>query len=166
MSKKDIRKCQFSKCSLLHDTTDVNIDVAVKDGRLYYHPDCYKIKTTVAKTKEYFVENINPLLTMQQQTSLYTVLYDLIFKKNQDPDYLYYCVWYMHTYRPGKLNFPAGLYYVIQNRDIITAWNKLKLRKQKDEQEKEKVLEPMQFDATETFHYEIQKTKGFTDILG
>lgn len=126
MSKNTL-KCRFSKCSCLHDSNDVLRDEAVRDGsNYYYHPDCYEIKTKVAKYKDYFLDNINPSLTGQQTATLIATFYKLIFEKNVDIDFIGYALVYMAKYKPGKLKFPGGLYYVVQDTNILASWERHK----------------------------------------
>ena len=166
---KDVLKCRFSKCSCLHNSTDVNRDEAVQgDNGFYYHPDCFAIKDMVDKTCNFFVENINGELTSKQIIQLRSVVYKLIFENHHDVKYIYFCVWYMNKYQPGKLKFPGGLYYVVQRKDIETAWNKLQTKKQiKEKQEEEKHTQTELFeDGEKTFHFIQDKPVGFADILG
>lgn len=144
MGGRNTLKCRFSKCSCLHDSPDVERDEAVKeekDGRnYYYHPDCYEIKTKVTKFKDYFLEKINPDLAKKQTATLLSILYVLIFEKGIEPDFIGYSLAYMAKYRPGKLKFPGGLYYVVQDKDILASWEKNKSAKLQRELSKEKEL--------------------------
>lgn len=168
MASKNIVKCQFCRCSYLHDSTDVNKSEAVKEGKKYYHPDCFALKSIVAKTCEFFKENINDKLTLKQTIELTSVVYGMIFDKGYDPDYVYYCVWYMNKYRPGKLRFPSGLYYVAQDREIERAWNKFHVNSEKEakQEEKKQIQTELFEDDEETFRFVQDKPVGFADILG
>ena len=166
---KNVLKCRFSKCSCLHSSTDVNRDEAVQGGNgYYYHPDCFAMKDMVDKTCNFFIENINRELTTKQIIQLRSVVYKLIFENHHDARYIYFCVWYVNKYQPGKLKFPGGLYYVVQRRDIETAWNKLQTKKQIEEKrESEESTQTELFEnEKESFHFIQDKPVGFADILG
>ena len=119
-------KCAFSKCEYMHGSPEVDKAQAVREGRYYYHPDCYAVKEQIRGINIFFQKNINKDLTGKQIGQLVSILHDLIFVKGHDPEFLRFAVEYMATKKPGALRFPGGLYYVVQNKDINAEWAKHK----------------------------------------
>ena len=99
---------------------------AIQDGKYYYHPDCFHIRTVIKDIIEEFKTEINPLLTKAQIIQLYTVLYNIFFDKGVDADFVKFAVDYYAKYKKGALKYPAGINYIIQKDEVKDAWNRYK----------------------------------------
>lgn len=136
-------KCRYPKCGKLHESNELPKDEAVQGGKnSYYHPDCYHTMQTVNETRDLFVKNINPAMTGQQIGLLVSTIYNIIFAKKIDVDFLKFAVEYFIKYKPGKLQHPFGLHYIIQNKDVLNAWNKKKEAEIKAELKQQSVNQP------------------------
>lgn len=167
--------CRYPKCMKLHETTELNKDEAVKGGskNSYYHPDCWHTMQTVNKIRDLFIQKIDSTLTGKQIGMLVSTINNIIFTKKVDVDFLEFAVEYFIKNKPGKLRYPAGLHYIIQDRDAIGAWEKL--RKQKMATEMKQKMEQLRqvnveevgaLDAHENkIIYKPQKQTSFADIL-
>ena len=116
-------KCRYSHCNRFHDTKDIPIEEAVLSGKnQYYHPDCYKESVTMRNIIDMFQKYINEHVVF---SSLRQVINNIIYDKNCEADFLEFGLkYYIKNHIP--LNYPGGLYYVIQNKDVNKAWNKYK----------------------------------------
>lgn len=152
----------------LHESTELPKDEAYWDGkRGYYHPDCYHIMQTVNQIRDTFIKEINPLLTGQQVGMLVSTINNIVFSKGIDVDQLKFTVEYFIKNKPGALRYPAGLHYIIQDKDAAAAWKK--------EQDK-KVLQGLKattvvnddfvFDLPEVKVSNTNKKSKFSSILG
>lgn len=120
-------KCRYAKCNKLHESQELNREDAVQGGKgSYYHPDCYHMMQTINKIRDLFCKEINPLMTGQQIGLLVTTINNLVFGKNIDVDYVFFALQWFIKNKPGKLQHPFGLHYIIQNKDALNAWNKKK----------------------------------------
>ena len=149
-------KCRYSNCK--HDSKEIDKDEAVKSGNSYYHADCFRDKENRKEIIDLFVKHINPHPVYNQ---LQTVISTIINQKGLSSDFLLFGLKYYIEHKI-PLNYPQGLYYVIQNKQVIEAYNKLNERK---------VLAKENFVITEDnneveFSYKPTKAKGFADILG
>ena len=165
-------KCRFPKCSKLHDSTDLLKSEAVMGGnKQYYHPDCYHVLQTVTQIRDTFVKDINPTLTAQQIGALVSIVYNLIFVKKVDVDFIKFALDYHIKYKPGVLKYPGGIHYAIQNNDVLNAWNKYKeqeLRQKIKEEAASKISSTNKsddFDVSNSFVYKPQSARSFADIL-
>lgn len=132
--KPDVVHCKYKHCEKLHDTTALLKNDAVKGGRnSYYHPDCYHTMKTVNKIRDLFVEKINPLLTKPQIGILVSTIHNIIFAKKVDVDFLLFAIEYFINNKPGKLKQPYGLHYIVQDKDVNTAWDSERKRRLKAE---------------------------------
>ena len=157
---KDTVKCRFTKCSCFHDAKEINKAEAVRaDNGYYYHPDCFCFKNNVDKIHKYFIENIDQTMTWKQKSALYTIIYDITLNKGIDVEYLYYAIWYMNIYKKGKLKHMGGLYYILDNKDILESWKRL----QNASRPKQKV--EILDEEDDAFEYVTRKPLGFEDIL-
>ena len=164
--------CRYPKCSQLHETTELPKDEAVQGGskNSYYHPDCYHTLQTVNKIRDLFVLEVDSTLTGKQVGMLVSTINNIIFSKKVDVNFLEFALEYMIKNKPGVLKHPAGLHYIIQNRDIINAWNKEKEQKIKTEiKNHETIMVNDEFlldDLPEQkYTYKPQGPRSFADIL-
>lgn len=165
--------CRYPKCKFLHESTELLKEEATQGGKQkhYYHPDCFHTMQTVNEIRDLFIKEIDPTLTSKQIGTLVSTINNIIFSKKVGVDYLLFTLQYFIKYKPGALKYPAGLHYVIQDKDVKAAWEKeqkQKLREEIREQQKTiTVNDEFILDSPEsTFEYKPQKPKGFADILG
>ena len=152
-------KCRYKHC--LHPNIPVKKEEAVQVGSSYYHPDCYELKNTVAEIVDFFTKEINPDVV---HMILVKTINNICFPKDKPgipPERLLFQLKY-HQRHGGKIQYPAGLYYVLQDRPSYEAWRRYKAEKKvgatdfsvSDEQNESKK-------GTVT----IKKPKSFEDIL-
>lgn len=176
MAKSNIKivHCRYPKCNKLHETTELKKEDAVQGGSKgnYYHPDCYHMMQTVNQIRDTFIKEVNSALTRQQIGALVSTIYNIVFTKGIDIDFIKFALDYFIKYKPGSLRQPYGLHYIIQNKDVISAWNKEKDRKIRKEL-KQQAAEMQDNDKEESidfsessFKYVPQKSHGFADIFG
>ena len=132
--KPDVVHCKYKHCDKFHETTELLKDEAVKGGKnSYYHPDCYHTMQTINEIRDLFVNKINPLLTKTQIGTLVAIINKIIFEKNINVDFLLFSVQYYIKYKPNVLKYPPGLHYIIQDKDVNTAWDSERKRRLKAE---------------------------------
>ena len=170
-NKEKLVHCRYPKCMKLHETTELNANDAVKGGKSsYYHPDCYHTMQTVNQIRDLFIKEINPLLTGQQIGMLVSTIHNIVFSKHVDIDYLKFAVEYFIKNKPGALKYPAGLHYVVQDKNVEAAWGKEQQRKIKNElkQKQETIIinDEFRLDLPETAKTDNNKKSKFSSILG
>ena len=185
MAKKKTEKmvhCRYPKCNKLHESTELKKSEAVQGGsaRNYYHPDCYHIMQTVNKIRDLFYKEINPMMTGQQIGQLVSIVNNMVFSKNIDVDYIAFALDYFIRYKPGALKYPGGISYIVQDRDVASAWEKEKERKIRDDIKKEiekkigevNLVDPVGeiggwiIEETENKFVENNKKSKFSRVLG
>lgn len=180
MAKKSPPKmvhCKYPKCKFLHEKTELLREEAVKGGKgsSYYHPDCYYTMQTVCAIRDKFYQEVNPLLTGKQIGQLVSIINNLVFMKKVSVDYILFAVEYYIKNKPGALKFPAGISYIIQDKDVEAAWKKEQSAKISAEIREQRnrslattndVTEIGIWDSSEEqFTYTPSKSRGFADIL-
>lgn len=174
-SKEKLVHCRYPKCKNLHETTELNRDDAIQGGKSFYHPDCYHTMQTVNAIRDTFIKEINPLLTRQQVGMLVSTINNIIFSKKIDVDQLKFTVDYFIKNKPGALKYPAGLHYIIQDKDAIAAWKKEQERKTKNElvEHMQKAISQVNFDIELDFEtdknkcaYKQNNKSRFSSVLG
>lgn len=149
---KETVTCKYSNC--LHENKEVKKEEAVKSGKSYYHGDCFKTKEDIKNIVDLFKNHINPNPVYSQ---LQSVIKNIVFTKGLGSDFLLFGLrYYIENKIP--LNYPQGLYYVIQNKKVIESYKKLQVKEVKKTVE---IMEETDLDFT---HVPI-KTNGFGDIL-
>lgn len=101
-----------------------------------------------------FKEHINPNPVYAQ---LQSVIKNIIFIKGIQSDFLLFGLRYYIEHKI-PLNYPQGLYYVIQNKDVANAYNKSKI---KDVKKSVEITEQTEVQ----FKHIPTKNSGFADIL-
>ena len=130
MAKEKIYKCRYNHCK--HETKDVLASEAVKEGNRYYHKDCYKTKEDINKIVELFSEHVNPNVVF---AVLRKVINNIVFTRGVDSGLLLFGLNY-YISNKITLNYPQGLYYVIQNKNVIKGYTEKKNREYLIEQKK------------------------------
>lgn len=178
MAKKQTVKlihCRYPKCKFLHETTELKKEDAVKGGskNSYYHPDCWKTLQTVNQIRDTFFKEIDPTLTGKQIGSLVSIVNNMIFSKGIDPELILFALHYFIKYKQGALKYPGGIAYIVQNKDVLKAWDTEKkqklnaeLKKQKEELEKEvNNFDEDILSSNNPFVYKPKELTSFADIL-
>lgn len=160
MKKNDIVKCRYSKC--LHESQEMNKKDAIQEGNSYYHPDCFRTKEEIKEIIDLFAKYINPNPVYAQ---LHKVINTIVFDKGLGSEFLLFGLRYYITHKI-PLNYPGGLYYVVQNKEVLRAYNKEKIKKEisanKDRIESQEYSE----DNSRDFGYIPQKPKTIEDVVG
>ncbi len=157
MADKDIVKCRFANC--IHKSRDMHISEAVLEGKnSYYHPDCALIKNQVAEIIQLFVDymNPNPVYTQLTQT-----IYKIVFDKRYGSDYLLFGMKYFIAHG-RKLNYPGGLWYLVNDLYVKKAYENELVRRQKETFE---ITSENSVPET-PFTYIAPRQKSIADILG
>lgn len=112
--------CRYRNC--LHENRVLGQDEGVMCGNLYYHTDCLKTKEEIKEIIVLFTERINPNPIYAQ---LQRVIDNIVFNKGIGSEFLLFGLrYYIDNKIP--LNYPQGLYYVIQNKNMSESYNKRK----------------------------------------
>jgi len=145
-------KCKYAKC--LRSDKKVKAEDAVKVGSSYYHQDCHTQLTQIKEIIDLFQKYINPNPVYAQ---LRKVINTIVFDKNIGSDLLLFGVKY-YIEKKIPLNYPQGLYYVIQNKEMKSAYHKWKAKK---DEIKIEITE----DSGVEFTHKPTKQKGLEDIF-
>lgn len=149
-------KCKYGKCK--HESKEIEKSEAVKVGNAYYHADCLKDKENRKEIIDLFVNHINPNVVYAQ---LQAVVRTIVDDRGNTSDLLLFGLKYYIEHKI-PLNYPQGLYYVIQNKEVIAEYKKIKA---KEIMVKENFVTPESSNEVE-FSYKPTKQRGFSDILG
>lgn len=152
MEGSTIVKCRYSNC--LHESRELNKEEAVKSNCFYYHSDCFKTKEDIKKIISLFRTHINPNPVYAQ---LQTVIKNIVFSRGLGSDFLLFGLEYYIEHKIS-LNYPQGLYYVVQNKNVIDAYRKARVKDIK------KSIEITEETSSEFTHVPV-KNNGFADIL-
>lgn len=159
--KPKIVKCRYAHC--FHETRELNAEEAVKSGvSTYYHADCYKTKQDIEEITKVFAERVNKNVSFPL---LIKTVNNLVFGRGIESGLVLYALNYCMDHG-WKLQYPAGLYYCVQNMDAQKAYQNMKQKKLQQEQQKTPDVFAVQDSAVETFAYKTQKNRGFNAILG
>lgn len=145
-------KCDYKNCSEPLD------DEIIKVKGRNYHKSCYQTKNDILEIRDLFAENINKNVVF---SSLMSVINNIIFRRGVTSDYLKFALnYYIQNKIP--LNYPQGLYYVVQNKDVKTAYEKSKA-----ESIKKKMLPKVNvgLDIDKTYERKTRTKKTIGDIF-
>lgn len=146
-----MKKCCYKNCLV---KTEIDEKVAIRVGNKYYHPECLKTKEQIDEIIKLWAEKINEHVVYSQ---LRSVINNIIFTKGVSSDYLLFGLKY-YIFERIPLNYPQGLHYVIQNKDVEKAYAKYNVKK---------MDKPIEVEQTETvFTYKPTKSKTLFDLLG
>lgn len=158
MGKSKTVKCQWKHCR--HESKDVPREDAVRaDNGKYYHKDCLEEKQKIDEIINFWGTKINPLVNYGQ---LHSVLNNLIYKKNVEPDYIFYTV--KLGQKEGWLHYPQGLYRSVDNFKRHEDWKKSVEAQRIPKEVEIKADDP--YKVTTEFHYTANKKRGFSQMLG
>ena len=145
-------KCRYKGCKF---GGEVDKEVAIKDGNAYYHADCLKEKNNKSQIKEIYTKYYP---SNEPVTAIYNGISKLCEKV--DSEFVLYCLcqWIRQK---KELKSIYGLNYVVANKDLGTAYKKLKAT--------EKVKEfkgDIEIVESEPIQYHLDnKPKSWTNIL-
>lgn len=126
MSK--IVKCRYAHCDRFHESVELPIEEAVKSGKSsYYHADCYKESQAIKNITDLFQKYINKNVVFPV---LKRTINNIVYERGIDAEFLEFGLKY-YIQNKIPLNYPGGLYYVIQNKDVEKEWVRLNIKKSK-----------------------------------
>lgn len=153
MGKSEVVKCRSTHC--LHDTKELLKEDAVNPKKgLFYHQDCYRTQEEIKEIIDLFSKQINPNVVYSQ---LRHVINTIVYDRRIGSDLLLFGLKY-YIQNKIPLNYPMGLYYVVQNKKMIDAFHKYKANQVS---RKIEITE----DKIDAFQRIPAKTNGFADIL-
>lgn len=149
--------CKYSSC--LHESREINKENAVKKGSSYYHKDCLQTQEEIKEIINLFKNHINPNPVYSQ---LQSVIKNIVFTKGLGSNFLLFGLrYYIENKIP--LNYPQGLYYVVQNKDVVKAYQKKMADKAMSEfRQNQEIPE----NVTTPFGYVNKRKQTITDIIG
>lgn len=150
---KNIVVCRCKNCT--EKSRELNKDDAIKVGNSYYHKSCYKTEQEIKEIIDLFVKNINPNPVF---TTLRNVINQIVFQQNLGSEFLLFGLRYYIDHRI-PLNYPQGLYYVIQNKTVQNEYAK---KTRTTVKTKVEIAE----NSNKKFSYTPTKQVGFADIFG
>lgn len=110
-------ECKYSHC--LHESRELPEEEAILSGKIaYYHKDCYEESMAIRDVIDIFYREVNKNVVM---SNLRQVVNQIVYNKGCDAQFLKYALRYWLDHGK-KLNYPAGLNYVIQDKDARKAW--------------------------------------------
>lgn len=147
-------KCRYKFCK--HDSRDIAPGEEVRNGQSsYYHKDCLQEKQDKDMVIDIFLKQINPNTPVAQLVRIINII---VHKRGVSSEFLLYAVRYYLEHKI-PLNYPSGLYYVINNKDAITSYNNAKA-----------AIDKPVFDLSnvqnEKFNYKKPKKKTLDNLLG
>lgn len=165
---KNIRKCRFIACKHKNKEIDIDNESFVKDGRCFYHQDCYELKKTNEWKSQKTRDDLTLFRDMWYQNISRTVNFSQLMKilneyiaRGIDSEYLVFALKYVIDHNMN-LNYPNGFKYYVDRTDIKRAYEKhqtLKNRKMHDDYKPN-----ISDDNSPTFNVK-QKQTGFQSIL-
>jgi len=113
--------CSYGKCQHSSKKMNVNADNVYydKNSKRYYHKDCWKIKQDIILIQNIWREKVSKSVV---NTALNRVLNKLIFENDCDPEFIIFAL--EDAIKRKAINYPAGLYYLVDDKRLIQAWNK------------------------------------------
>ena len=112
-------KCAYSHC--YHGGKVFESEAVVEKGKLY-HWDCIKTKRDIAEIRSMYIENIDKDVSVMQ---LSKVLNDLIFKYNEDIEFIWFAIDYYGKHKT-EVKSPFALLYLRNNKYMKMKYNNYK----------------------------------------
>lgn len=145
-------KCKYAHCK--HESKDIPKGEEIKHSTGYWHKDCLDESLCIREIIDVFVRDVNKNVVV---SALRRVINDIIYVKGVDSHLLLFGLKYYVSHKI-PLNYPGGLYYVLQNRDVQREWDKMQTQELKNSFE-------IKEDNIETFQYKPSEERGFQDVL-
>lgn len=108
----DMYKCSATNC--LHETRDIAEEDDVIVRKKHYHKDCKKTADDIKEIIDVFYKRVNENVVFSKLTS---VIKTIVYKRNVPADTLLYGLKY-YLDHGGIINYPEGLYYVMQDKKV------------------------------------------------
>lgn len=149
------RKCRATHC--LHETKDfLPDDDIVEVGNCGYHRDCYNTISDIKEVIDIFSTKINKYVVFSE---LRKVINNIVYTRGIESGMLLFGIKY-YVERCIPLNYPQGLYYVVQNKNVQEQYQKMKA---------EQKIQGYKFEAAvdepKPFTYKSSKAKSFSDVM-
>jgi len=169
MAKVDMKTCRFKNCKHAVRAIDTTKEEYVQAGRMFYHKDCYAIKTAEEEKqkntsadmqliKNLWIEHINPTVVI---SLLFKVLREYL-DRGISSDYLVFVMQYVID-NHLKLNHPFGFRYYIDKPEIKAEYKKkVRLEIPRDAF----TVVESQEETTQARFSVPKKLNGFASILG
>ena len=149
-------KCKATHC--FHKNEPIDKETAVKVGNNYYHRDCYQTIQNIREIIDIWSKQVNEFVNF---AALRRTIDSIVYDRKVDSEYVLFGLKYFIE-KGLKLNYPQGLYYVIENRGVQNAY---KAYKQKQNQASFKSLNLRGENTEDALTYKIPTKKGIADIL-
>ena len=150
------RKCRATHC--FHESKEfLPDDEIVEVGACGYHKDCYQAISDIREVVDIFSTQINKNVVFSE---LRKVINTIVYQRGVDSGMLLFGVKY-YLDRRIPLNYPQGLYYVVQNKDVQEQYKKMKIEQKVKDYKFEAPV-----DESKPFTYNSSKVKGFSDVIG
>lgn len=120
-------KCKYAHCK--HETKDIPKGQEIKNGTGYWHEDCLKESLAIREVIDIFTKDINSNVVMPQ---LRRTINNIVYDKGIEAEFLLFGLKYYVSHKI-PLNYPGGLYYVLQNKDVQKEWDRVQTRNIKKE---------------------------------
>lgn len=168
--KTDFKTCRYVNCKHSTKKIDITTEDYCVNGKMYFHPDCYKLKKNgewkdeqTKKDLQYikngWVLHINNTVVYSQ---LFRCLNDLI-SRGISSEYLVFVFDYI-VKNKMNLQHPAGFKYFVDKQEIKDAYRKHQLVKSGIKKQSDFTVTD---DSSNAPTFKInQKPMGFQSILG
>lgn len=147
-------KCAYSRCFCEEKSLDDEDVVIINNKR--FHSQCYSVREDINQIKILFHDHINENVVW---TQLINVINTIIFEKGCTAGFLLFGLKYYIEHKI-PLNYPAGLFYVVQNKDVKREWDRLQAN-----EIKKQMIQNTTVDNGQQFTYKPIKTRGIGDLL-
>ena len=148
-------KCRYQFCQ--HKNRELDKSKAITKGSGYFHEDCARTQDQIKEIVDLFVKHINPNPVF---TQLQSVIKNIVFSRGLGSDYLLFGLKYYIEHNI-PLNYPQGLYYVVQNKNVAAAYKQAQIKKEKQEYK----IEIKEEGKSTQFTYNPVQQKSLADIL-
>lgn len=157
MKNEKTVKCAYKHCR--YEDKNVLQKDSIKIKTRYYHKECYEDIKNIDEIIRLFKEYVNPNVVY---TVLRKVVNTIVYDKKIESEFLLFGLKY-YIKNKIPLNYPQGLYYVIQNKNVSKCFEEKKVAKiKRNFQDYEYVGEEA---GEQEFNFKSQHRIGFGDII-
>lgn len=155
MSKAKEVKCRFAHCK--HPDDKLPPDQMVKDGTMYYHEECLKVKNDMARIRILY-KSLDPNVIM---SFLNKMINEAVFEKNIPTEDIIFALEYFQKTKK-QIKSPAQLLYIPYYREVQRA---------KQTKEKPKKInfngkcDSLGTESTAFTYKPTEEKKGFSKII-
>lgn len=114
--------CKYPYCKEIEELCDANHIII---GKKEYHSVCAKKMKAKEEIKKLYAERVSSTVVFSQ---LQKIIHNIVDIKDVSPEYFYFALRYAINHQI-TINYPASLYYIIDNSDIKTAYKKFTQKK-------------------------------------